>query len=85
MILTVRMVRDTALFFFLISLPFDFYQTTFGDITFLKIDHGTSHWSVYDRFGNAVAITSTINLNYGSLVIGEKTGILFNDQMDGNL
>ncbi len=45
-------------------------------------DHGTSHLSVVDAAGNAVACTETINLEFGSLVAVEKYGFLLNDQMD---
>jgi gamma-glutamyltranspeptidase/glutathione hydrolase/leukotriene-C4 hydrolase len=45
-------------------------------------DHGTSHMSAVDSDRMAVALTSTVNLFFGSQVLSEKTGILYNDQMD---
>jgi gamma-glutamyltranspeptidase/glutathione hydrolase len=45
-------------------------------------DHGTTHLSVTDREGNAVAITKTINTPYGSGITVPGTGILLNNEMD---
>jgi gamma-glutamyltranspeptidase/glutathione hydrolase len=45
-------------------------------------DHGTTHLSVTDRFGNAVAITKTINTPYGSGITARGTGIVLNNEMD---
>lgn len=49
---------------------------------YLPDDHGTSHISIIDNEGNAVAITTTINTYFGSKVMSKSTGILFNNQMD---
>ncbi len=45
-------------------------------------DAGTTHLSVIDAEGNAVALTSTVNLGFGAHLVAGKTGILLNDQMD---
>jgi gamma-glutamyltranspeptidase/glutathione hydrolase len=45
-------------------------------------DGGTTHLSVVDAEGNAVAITETINAPYGSWVVVPGTGILLNNEMD---
>ncbi len=45
-------------------------------------DAGTSHFSVIDESGNAVACTETINLAFGSFVVVPEFGILLNNQMD---
>jgi gamma-glutamyltranspeptidase/glutathione hydrolase len=44
--------------------------------------NNTTHYSVVDRFGNAVANTYTINLSYGVGMIAEGTGILLNNELD---
>ncbi|GBB98511.1 hypothetical protein RclHR1_03250005 [Rhizophagus clarus] len=45
-------------------------------------DHGTTHISVVDKDDQAVALTSTVNLIWGSQVMDSETGILLNDEMD---
>jgi gamma-glutamyltranspeptidase/glutathione hydrolase len=42
----------------------------------------TTHFSVIDRFGNAVANTYTINFGYGLGMVAEGTGILLNNELD---
>ena len=42
----------------------------------------TTHFSVVDRFGNAVANTYTLNLSYGVGLIAEGTGVLLNNELD---
>lgn len=42
----------------------------------------TTHYSVVDREGNAVANTYTLNTGYGSKVIIPGTGVLMNNEMD---
>ncbi|OJT23851.1 gamma-glutamyltransferase [Archangium sp. Cb G35] len=42
----------------------------------------TTHISVIDKDGNAVALTTTVNYAFGSCVVAKGTGILLNDQMD---
>ncbi len=45
-------------------------------------DAGTSHYSVMDAAGNAVACTETINTSFGSLFVEPKFGIVLNSEMD---
>ncbi|MDG4594742.1 MAG: gamma-glutamyltransferase [Candidatus Contendobacter sp.] len=42
----------------------------------------TTHYSVVDRDGNAVAVTYTLNFPYGSGIVATDTGILLNNEMD---
>ena len=43
---------------------------------------GTTHFSIADAAGNAVAVTQTVNLILGSGITVPGTGIVMNDQMD---
>jgi gamma-glutamyltranspeptidase/glutathione hydrolase len=42
----------------------------------------TTHYSIVDKEGNAVAITTTLNNSYGSKVFVGGAGFLLNDEMD---
>lgn len=42
----------------------------------------TTHYSVADRWGNAVSVTYTINDDFGAKVVAGDTGFLLNDEMD---
>lgn len=42
----------------------------------------TTHYSVIDRDGNAVSITTTLNASFGSGFIVDGTGFLLNNEMD---
>lgn len=53
----------------------------YGEV-FLKDDHGTTHFSVTDRHGNAVAYTATINTFFGAKLGVPGYGILLNNEMD---
>lgn len=44
--------------------------------------HETTHLSVVDPKGNAVAVTTTLNDSYGSAVIVAGSGFFLNDEMD---
>lgn len=53
-----------------------------GALQVLSDDSGTSHISVIDRHGNAVALTTSVNLLFGSMVRVPRVGIVLNDTMD---
>ncbi|WP_422823920.1 gamma-glutamyltransferase [Variovorax robiniae] len=42
----------------------------------------TTHYSIADKWGNAVAVTYTLNDWFGAKVTAAKTGVLLNDEMD---
>ena len=42
----------------------------------------TTHFSILDKWGNAVSNTYTLNTAYGSGIIPSETGILMNNEMD---
>lgn len=42
----------------------------------------TTHYSIVDPFGNAVAVTTTINSGYGSKTFVQGAGFLLNNEMD---
>jgi gamma-glutamyltranspeptidase/glutathione hydrolase len=55
-------------------------QTT--DIGATREGQQTTHFSVLDRDGNAVAVTTTLNSLYGGLVTVTGAGFLLNNEMD---
>ena len=42
----------------------------------------TTHYSVVDQWGNAVSVTTTINLSYGNGCVVEGAGFFLNNEMD---
>ncbi|XP_052805945.1 glutathione hydrolase 1 proenzyme-like isoform X2 [Mya arenaria] len=58
--------------------PFMYYGPTF----YHDNKTSTAHLSIIDQCGNAVSVTSTINARFGSEVFGNRTGIIWNDEMD---
>jgi len=70
-----RRIKDNAV------LPADLYGTRDAPAD-LHRDGGTTHLSVVDAEGNAVALTTTVNLGFGARLLAGATGIVLNDQMD---
>ncbi|HEV7439437.1 MAG TPA: gamma-glutamyltransferase [Methylobacterium sp.] len=49
----------------------------------LPFEHDqTTHYSVVDAAGNAVATTTTLNFSYGIGLVAEGTGVILNNEMD---
>ncbi|MFP4595010.1 MAG: gamma-glutamyltransferase [bacterium] len=42
----------------------------------------TTHYSIADKYGNAVSVTYTLNDWFGAKVTAAKTGVILNDEMD---
>jgi len=42
----------------------------------------TTHYSIVDKFGNAISVTTTLNGAYGSKVLVPEGGFLLNNEMD---
>ena len=47
-----------------------------------KESEQTTHFSIVDKDGNAVSVTTTLNGSYGCKVVVAKAGFLLNDEMD---
>lgn len=52
-----------------------------GDLGAIEGNH-TTHYSVADEYGNAVAVTYTVNFLFGIRQIAGDTGFFLNDEMD---
>jgi gamma-glutamyltranspeptidase / glutathione hydrolase len=65
-----------------ISAATTFSTAFYGAAASQTIDDGTSHLSVVDAQGNAVACTTSINTAFGAAVMAEGTGVLLNNTMD---
>jgi gamma-glutamyltranspeptidase/glutathione hydrolase len=52
-----------------------------GDIIGYESEE-TTHYSIVDQFGNAIAVTTTINGSYGSKLFVEELGFFLNNEMD---
>ena len=48
----------------------------------IKESEETTHFSIIDKWGNAVSNTYTLNGAYGSGIVAKGTGILMNNEMD---
>lgn len=48
----------------------------------IKESDNTTHYSIADKWGNAVSVTFTINASYGSAAAVDGAGFLLNNEMD---
>jgi len=56
-------------------------EVSHGNIT-ISESNETTHYSIVDAEGNAVAATTTLNGAYGSKLYSDELGFFFNNQMD---
>lgn len=59
-----------------------FNWSSYGPEYEMALLMGTAHFSVVDEHNNSVAMTTTVNLLFGSLVYDNRTGIILNNEMD---
>ena len=52
-----------------------------GEI-YINESEETTHYSIVDKLGNAVSVTTTINSSFGSKVVVDGAGFLLNNEMD---
>ena len=52
-----------------------------GEISGYESDE-TTHYSIVDQFGNAIAVTTTLNGGYGSKLFADELGFFLNNEMD---
>ncbi|HZD40550.1 MAG TPA: gamma-glutamyltransferase [Terriglobales bacterium] len=63
--------------------PAKTYPPQYYGLTHFEAEQGgTTHFSVLDAFGNAVACTLTINTRFGSKLLVPQTGIILNNEID---
>ena len=53
-----------------------------GDFTNFHESDQTTHYSIYDKYGNAVSTTTTLNSSFGNKIIVDGAGFLLNNEMD---
>jgi len=56
-------------------------EISYGEIEILESDE-TTHYSIVDQFGNAIAVTTTLNGTYGSQLYCSELGFFLNNEMD---
>lgn len=56
-------------------------EVSHGEVT-VSESNETTHYSIIDSEGNAIAVTTTLNGAYGSKLYDDELGFFFNNQMD---
>lgn len=66
---------------FSFDLPTDSNIIGYGDIQVIESDE-TTHYSIVDQYGNALAVTTTLNGTFGSKLYSNELGFFLNNEMD---
>jgi len=61
--------------------PTPSHEISYGNVEVLESDE-TTHYSIVDQFGNAIAVTTTLNGSYGSQLYCSELGFFLNNEMD---
>ena len=61
--------------------PTPSHEISYGNVEILESDE-TTHYSIVDQFGNAIAVTTTLNGGYGSQLYCSELGFFLNNEMD---
>ena len=66
---------------FLFEKPTDSNDIGYGNIE-INESYETTHYSIVDQFGNAIAVTTTLNGTFGSKLYSNELGFFLNNEMD---
>ncbi|MDW5288165.1 gamma-glutamyltransferase [Formosa sp. PL04] len=82
---TEKLLSDTYLKDRMSNMSFDkatlSSSLTHGNVELIESDE-TTHYSIVDQFGNAIAVTTTLNGAYGSKLYCSELGFFLNNEMD---
>ena len=79
--LTSESYLNTRMNDFSFEQPTDSNDIGYGNIEINESDE-TTHYSIVDQFGNAIAVTTTLNGTFGSKLYSNELGFFLNNEMD---